>query len=132
VEVSLHPRLRGFDPRSHAIQTGSVRIKTAQDGGGKARAALKTIRGVELVTRFISGIWQRYLSELDYRLASINGETGIVAFAGERPVWALTIETDGARILAAFAIVNPDKLKGIAPENLNTPVTGRGADPSCL
>ena len=34
---------------------------------------------------------------------------------GERPVWALTIETDGARILAAFAIVNPDKLKGIAP-----------------
>ena len=69
MEVSLHPRLRGFDPRSHAIQTGSVRIKTAQDGGGKARAALKTIRGVELVTRFISGIWQRYLSELDYRLA---------------------------------------------------------------
>jgi RNA polymerase sigma-70 factor (ECF subfamily) len=83
------------------------------DGGGKARAALKTVRGAELVARFVSGIWRRYLSELDHRLVSINGETGIVGFAGERPVWALTVESDGARILAAFAIVNPDKLKGI-------------------
>ena len=101
------------------------------DGGGKAKAALKTIRGAELVSRFISGIWRRYLDGLDYRLVSINGETGIVGWAGERPVWAMTIETDGSRILAAFAVVNPDKLKGIAPKNLNATVTGHGADPSC-
>jgi RNA polymerase sigma-70 factor (ECF subfamily) len=84
------------------------------DGGGKARAALKTVRGAELVARFVSGIWRRYLRDLDHCLVPINGETGIVGFAGERPVWALTVESDGAHILAAFAVVNPDKLEGIA------------------
>jgi RNA polymerase sigma-70 factor (ECF subfamily) len=139
-EVSDAARTRLLERFLEALHTGdkgalltlfAEDATWTSDGGGKAKAALKTVRGVELVTRFISGIWQRYLSELDYRLASINGETGIVAFARERPVWALTIETDGTRILAAFAIVNPDKLKGIAPENLDTPVAGRGAGPSC-
>jgi hypothetical protein len=31
-------------------------------------------------------------------------------------VWALAIETDGSRILAAYALVNPDKLAGISSE----------------
>jgi RNA polymerase sigma-70 factor, ECF subfamily len=86
------------------------------DGGGKAKAALKTLHGAELVARFISGIWRRYLSELSYRLVSINGQTGLAGFADGRAVWALAIETDGSRILAAYALVNPDKLAGISSE----------------
>jgi RNA polymerase sigma-70 factor (ECF subfamily) len=87
------------------------------DGGGKAKAALKTLHGAELVARFISGIWRRYLSELSYRLVTINGETGLAGFADGRAIWALAIDTDGSRILAAYALVNPDKLAGIRPEH---------------
>ena len=75
------------------------------------------MRGAKLVSRFITGIWRRYLSELTYRLVMINGQTGLVGYADGRAVWALAIETDGARILAAYALINPDKLGGISSEH---------------
>jgi RNA polymerase sigma-70 factor, ECF subfamily len=84
------------------------------DGGGRAKAARKIVRGAELVSRFTLGIWSRYLSKQTFRPATINGQSGLVAFNGQQPSWVLTIETDGVRILSACAIVNPDKLKGIA------------------
>jgi len=90
-------------------------VTWTSDGGGKAKAARKIVRSAELVARFTLGIWRRYLSGMTYRLTTINGETGLVAFNGVRPSWVLTIETDGLRILAAYAIVNPDMLTGIAP-----------------
>ncbi len=84
------------------------------DGGGRAKAALKVVRSAELVSRFTLGIWRRYLRNQTYRLVTINGQSGLVAFKGQQPSWVLTIDTDGVRILAAYAVVNPDKLKGIA------------------
>jgi RNA polymerase sigma-70 factor (ECF subfamily) len=83
------------------------------DGGGKTKAALKVVRGAELVSRFTLGVWRRYLSRLTHRLITINGETGLVFFDGEQPISVTTIDTDGVRILSAFAVLNPDKLKGI-------------------
>ncbi len=83
------------------------------DGGGKAKAARKVVRGAELVARFTRGIWRRYAKDMTYRLTIINGEAGLVACDDQGPAWVLTIETDGVRILAAYSLVNPDKLKGI-------------------
>jgi RNA polymerase sigma-70 factor, ECF subfamily len=85
------------------------------DGGGQAKAARKVVRGAELVSRFTLGIWRRYLKNQNHRLAVVNGQAGLVAFNGQQPSWVLSIETDGVRILSAYAVVNPDKLKGIAP-----------------
>ena len=84
------------------------------DGGGRAKAARKVVRGAELVSRFTLGIWQRYLKSQTHRLVTVNGQTGLVGFKGWQPSWVLTIETDGVRILSAYAVVNPDKLRGIA------------------
>ena len=84
------------------------------DGGGRTKAALKVVRSAELVARFTLGIWRRYLKNQTYRLAEINGQSGLIAFDGEQASWVLTIDTDGVRILSAYAVVNPDKLKGIA------------------
>lgn len=47
-----------------------------------------------------------------------------MAFDGQRPSWVLTIETDGLRILAAYAVVNPAKLQGIAPLDASTAASG--------
>lgn len=85
------------------------------DGGGKAKAAHKAVRGATLVARFTLGIWRRYLKGLTYRVATVNGQTGLIGFDTGRPCFVLTIETDGVRILAAYTVVNPDKLGGIAP-----------------
>jgi RNA polymerase sigma-70 factor (ECF subfamily) len=86
------------------------------DGGGKVTAARKVVRGAELVTRFALGVWRRTLSRMTYRLITINGQAGLAMFDDGRPFLVITIDTDGTRILAAFAILNPDKLKDIAGE----------------
>jgi RNA polymerase sigma-70 factor (ECF subfamily) len=104
--------LRAED-KSELLSLFSADATWTSDGGGKAKAALKTVRGAELVSRFTLGVWRRYLRSLEYRIVTINGEAGLVGFRAGRPVWALTIDTDGVRILAAFALVNPDKLRSL-------------------
>ena len=97
------------------------------DGGGKVKAARKVVRSAELVARFARGIWRRYLSDLTYRLTTINGETGLVAFDEHGPTWVLTIDTDGRNILAAYSVVNPDKLRNLAtPDTMRKSYTTAG------
>ncbi|MGA8261532.1 MAG: hypothetical protein WB783_15065 [Arenicellales bacterium] len=47
---------------------------------------------------------------------SINGEDGLLMYLDGRPVAAMSIDTDGVRILAVYVVRNPDKLEGIDPE----------------
>ena len=44
-------------------------------------------------------------------IATVNGETGLCIRDGDRLTATLSIATDGERILAVYAVVNPDKLQ---------------------
>ena len=43
-------------------------------------------------------------------VATVNGETGLCIRDGNRLAATMSIATDGERILAVYAVVNPDKL----------------------
>ena len=43
-------------------------------------------------------------------IATVNGETGLCIRDGDRLTATMSIATDGERILAVYAVVNPDKL----------------------
>jgi RNA polymerase sigma-70 factor (ECF subfamily) len=43
-------------------------------------------------------------------IATVNGETGLCVRDGNRLAAVLSIATDGERILAVYAVVNPEKL----------------------
>jgi len=43
-------------------------------------------------------------------VATVNGETGLCIRDGNRLTAAMSILTDGERIHAVFAVLNPDKL----------------------
>jgi hypothetical protein len=43
-------------------------------------------------------------------IATVNGETGLLIRDAHRLTATLSIATDGERIAAVYAIVNPDKL----------------------
>lgn len=88
------------------------------DGGGKVKAARKVVRGAGHVVRFATGVWRRYLSRLTQRVVTINGEPGLLMCVDDRPLSAITIDTDGLHILAVYTVLNPDKLKGIIPSPL--------------
>jgi RNA polymerase sigma-70 factor, ECF subfamily len=82
------------------------------DGGGKAKAAKKIVRGAQHVARFATGVYRRHLPLMTFRPVTVNDEPGYAVFHAGRILSVLTIRTDGHRILDVYAILNPDKLKG--------------------
>jgi len=93
------------------------------DGGGKVPATSRTLTGGARVAKLMAGFSRRamqpYLDQFEFRLASINGETGIVAYREGRLFWALALETDGTHILAGYNVINPEKLARIELPDLH-------------
>ena len=81
------------------------------DGGGKARAARKVIRGRDLVVRFALGALGRHFSHgLAFEPTSANGEPALALRLEGRLISIIAVRTDGARILDVYSVLNPDKL----------------------
>jgi RNA polymerase sigma-70 factor (ECF subfamily) len=85
------------------------------DGGGKAKAALRIIRGRERVARFVLAVLGRHTDEFVFTPVRINNEAGLAIQVGGRVFSVISIRTDGNRILDVFTVLNPDKL----PRELN-------------
>lgn len=85
------------------------------DGGGKARAALKVIRGRERVARFALAVLGRYTDVLEFETVSVNGEPALALRAQDRLFSVIAIDTDGCRILEVYTVLNPTKLMAAAP-----------------
>ncbi len=83
------------------------------DGGGKRAAALNPIYGRAKIVRFLAGVQQKRPAITDARQVRINGLPGFVLHTSEG-VETLAIEIDGNRIVAIYAIRNPDKLKHLS------------------
>jgi RNA polymerase sigma-70 factor, ECF subfamily len=81
------------------------------DGGGKAGAAPVPIVGAGNIARLVIGLREKFWApDRTVEVATINGETGLCFRDGQRLTATLSIATDGERILAVYAVVNPDKL----------------------
>jgi RNA polymerase sigma-70 factor, ECF subfamily len=81
------------------------------DGGGKVSASPRPILGAERIARLVMGVRARFWDEgRALEIATVNGEPGLCIRDGGRLTAALSIATDGARILAVYAVLNPDKL----------------------
>lgn len=82
------------------------------DGGGRAPAALKPVRGAWNVSRLIGGLLRKFFPapRPDIVFVELNGRPGFVFFMDDAPASALTLETDGERITALYVMRNPEKL----------------------
>ena len=81
------------------------------DGGGKVAASPRPIEGAARIARLAIGLRERFWADgRTIEPAVVNGEPGLCVRDGDRLVATLSIATDGARILAVYAVVNPDKL----------------------
>jgi RNA polymerase sigma-70 factor (ECF subfamily) len=84
------------------------------DGGGKVKAAGRVIRGADHVSRFLLGIWPRFMAGVKPFLMNINGSPGFVVSSAGRVDYALLFETASNRIQSIYIICNPDKLRHFA------------------
>jgi RNA polymerase sigma-70 factor (ECF subfamily) len=81
------------------------------DGGGKTGAAPVPIVGAERIASLVIGLREKFWApDRTIEIATVNGETGLCLRDGPRLTATLSIATDGERILAVYAVVNPDKL----------------------
>ncbi len=82
------------------------------DGGGKSAAGLRPIIGADRVARLAINLRERFwAADRTMEVTTVNGETGLCFRDGGRLTAVLSIATDGERILAIYAVVNPDKLQ---------------------
>lgn len=81
------------------------------DGGGKVPNISKVLRGRRGVTRFYCGITRMFDDRLKHRIAMINGMPGILRYLDGQLESAISMLTDGMRILDIHIVRNPDKLR---------------------
>jgi RNA polymerase sigma-70 factor (ECF subfamily) len=83
------------------------------DGGGKAKAAHKVVRGGASVARFLLGVLRPAREYLELRRITVNREPGVALFVAGRLLAVTSLVTDGARILGVYTVLNPEKLPDV-------------------
>jgi RNA polymerase sigma-70 factor (ECF subfamily) len=84
------------------------------DGGGKAKAAKKVVRGGQRIAQFVLGVLRRARPHLHFRGITVNNESGLAMMYQDRLIAVMSFRTDGVRILDVFSVLNPEKLRGIS------------------
>ncbi|MEQ8486185.1 MAG: RNA polymerase sigma factor SigJ [Pseudomonadales bacterium] len=82
------------------------------DGGGKAAAALRPIRGAAKIVRFFLGVSRGYdLATVALHDCLINGAPGFVARDGDGTLLGtFAFESSGGQVRQVYVVRNPDKL----------------------
>lgn len=81
------------------------------DGGGKVKAAGRPICGADFVSRFIVGIWPRFVATMEWRFVDINGSPGFVMCSQGQVHYAFSFEIADERVRNIYIMCNPDKLR---------------------
>jgi RNA polymerase sigma-70 factor (ECF subfamily) len=134
VPAETHRRL--LEKFMQAAQTGqreairSLLADDAQaigDGGGKVPSVLGGMHGADRVTNLY---WAHYLNlrdRLAYRMATINGEPGLLRYVDGELESAQAFVVDGERIVGIYVVRNPDKLAQIVAPLAGSATSGSGA-----
>jgi len=81
------------------------------DSGGKVPAASRPIVGADRIARLVIGLREKFWAvDRTIEIATINGESGLCIRDAGRLTATMSIATDGERIHAVYAVLNPDKL----------------------
>jgi RNA polymerase sigma-70 factor (ECF subfamily) len=93
-------------------------VELTGDGGGKAPALARTLRGRSRVARAVIN-WVRLgarVPGLTLRPVEVNGGPGALYLDGQqRLISVLALDVDGGEITSISAIANPDKLTHLGP-----------------
>jgi RNA polymerase sigma-70 factor (ECF subfamily) len=88
-------------------------VQAIGDGGGKVPAFDKVLGGADRIANLYWALFLRLGPQVVYRIATINGEPGILRYVEGQLESAQSFITDGERIVAIYAVRNPDKLAGV-------------------
>lgn len=82
------------------------------DGGGKVKALLKPMQGVEKVARFLIALRRsKLIPNYDTQLAKVNGQIGVIYSLRGIVQNVVALEIVDRQIYSIYFVRNPDKLK---------------------
>jgi len=101
-------------------------VTLVADGGGRALAPRRPVRGAdkvarflvavateERVARFLASVGSEPSGEVRVRPAQVNGGPGIVITAGDEPISALVLDVSDGAVQTIHLVANPEKLAGL-------------------
>jgi RNA polymerase sigma-70 factor (ECF subfamily) len=105
----------------------SPEVTLVADGGGRALAPRRPIRGADKVARFLLAVateerMARFLrsvgsepivADLLVRVAPVNGGPGILVVSGDKPISALVLDVSEGVVRTIHLVANPEKLAGV-------------------
>jgi len=96
--------------------------RAVTDGGGKVRAARNVVLGRDHVARFIAGLVRKGGTDgVVVTIVQVNGWPALLMSVDGMPSGVVSIETDGALVLAVNLVLNPDKLGALRPSAQTAP-----------
>jgi RNA polymerase sigma-70 factor, ECF subfamily len=122
VPKEAHRRvLEKFMVAARSGQRDAIRAMLAEnvelvgDGGGKVPSFGQVLRGADRIANLFYATARRLGDQITYRMATINGEPGLLRYVNGELESATSYVTDGERIVGIYSVRNPDKLAGIPP-----------------
>jgi RNA polymerase sigma-70 factor (ECF subfamily) len=101
-------------------------VTLVADGGGRALAPRRPVRGAEKVARFLLAVateerMARFLrsvgsepiGDLRVSMAPVNGGPGILVASGDKPISALVFDISDGVVRTIHLVANPEKLAGV-------------------
>src|SRR5215217_4258894 len=103
-------------------------VTLVADGGGRALAPRRPVRGAEKVARFLLAIateeqMARFLrsvgsepvaANLRVHMSQINGGSGILVASGDKPISTLVLDVSDGVVRTIHLVANPEKLAGVS------------------
>jgi RNA polymerase sigma-70 factor (ECF subfamily) len=104
----------------HAITSGDMQgllnlltddVVFTADGGGKAKAGVKPVRGRNNVARgTLSGL-RSLLPVMQTRIEEVNGQPAIAGYVDGRLYGVVILDFENGHVRSIYAVLNPDKLR---------------------
>jgi RNA polymerase sigma-70 factor (TIGR02957 family) len=102
-------------------------VTLVADGGGRALAPRRPVRGAEKVARFLLAVateeqMARFLkyvgsepivADLRVSMAPVNGGPGILVVSGDKPISTLVLDVSDGVVRTIHLVANPEKLVGV-------------------
>lgn len=88
----------------------SDEVQFRADGGGKVAALHKTLAGPGRVAGLYWAVDNAFRGKLEYRLATVNGEPGLVRYLDGRVESIQAFGFENGKISEIYVVRNPDKL----------------------
>ncbi|MER6119642.1 RNA polymerase sigma-70 factor [Streptomyces sp. NPDC001743] len=91
-------------------------VRLVGDSGGRSKAPLRILESADKVGRFLVGVAQGQIPDLEVRFLELNGGPAVLILSGGKPDSVIQVDVRDGAIQCVYIVRNPDKLTTLTGE----------------